>query len=397
MKAMVSRAPASPPSCSRAARAASLPAAKPSPSPTAATPTPGRPVGDQHQAGRAAVAGDPAVVLEHAGGRRSAPEGHAAQQLRHAGHEALRVVLRRREQDGQRRRALEPGLRPLDQLGGRRLRIGGRRAASANCAHEIASWVTLEGDLSGTGQPSRLTDLAEDRRAEQRGLVLEDVLEVAGPAAPGFEHSADPRPAAGDPDPAADGHELGDFPEVPAEVRRVAADEAEQQVLTRGLERQAAEAGREPLEGVPAAAEVRHVLGELGFAGIRVRIPEELVEHAWDVLGVELVVAQLAAGDPTEPVQRLAAGIEDEEGEPATGDDVAPDVEGGRGDRTVGADVGDVARPADDVDVAGLRQASRQRGEHRVVAPAEHRAVGEAGRAHRRPRAAADRRARGSA
>ena len=38
---------------------------------------PGRPVRDQHQAGRAAFAGDPAGVLEDAGGRRSAPERHS--------------------------------------------------------------------------------------------------------------------------------------------------------------------------------------------------------------------------------------------------------------------------------------------------------------------------------
>ncbi len=183
----------------------------------------------------------------------------------------------------------------------------------------------------------------------------------------------DPRSAPGDPDPAADAHELGDIAEMLAEVDRVAADEAEQQVLARGRERQAAEGGRERREGVPTATEIRHVRGELRFAGVRVRTSEERVEHARNVLGIELVLAELAAGDPAEPVERLAAGIEDEEGEPPAGDHVTADIEAGRGDRAVRADIGDVARPADDVGVARLCQTSRQRREHRIVAPTENR------------------------
>ena len=99
----------------------------------------GLPVGDQHQAGRAAVAGDPAGVLEHAGGRRSAPQRNVTQQPGDARDEALRVVLRRREQDGQGGCSLQLGPGSLDQLGSRSSRVGLGGEAGADCAHETAS------------------------------------------------------------------------------------------------------------------------------------------------------------------------------------------------------------------------------------------------------------------
>jgi len=108
-------------------------------------------VGDQHEAGRAALGGDPACILEDAGGRRAAPQRDVAKQPRHARHEALGVVLRGREQDGQRRLALETGLRPFDELGRRSVRVRGRRACSADCVHQTTSWVMLQWACPGPG------------------------------------------------------------------------------------------------------------------------------------------------------------------------------------------------------------------------------------------------------
>ena len=108
-----------------------------------------------------------------------------------------------------------------------------------------------------TGPPSRPEDPAEHGCPEHRGLILVDVLERAGPATPCFEHPGHPGPAARDPDLGAEGHELADLLQVRAEIGRIATDQTQQEIVTRGLERQPGEAGGEWLEGVAAATEVR--------------------------------------------------------------------------------------------------------------------------------------------
>ena len=161
-------------------------------------------------------------------------------------------------------------------------------------------------------------------------------------------------------------------------VDGVSADHRQQQILTCGLQAHAGEGGHQPFGGVARTAQEWRVARQLRLAAVEMRRIEKRAQRFRDIAFVKLAFRQVAAENRMEPLEGLAAGIQNEKGEPAAGNRVAADVEIRRADRAIQAYAGDFAGSADVVDVAVPGDPGRERAQHGVIAAAEnHRVAGQ--------------------